>query len=155
MRQLIEYKIDQLNQDDLTEYTNVLVDSFGIKLAFDEYYNIITKDFVGGNIFLGAKLFSSKQIIGGICLEKAPIYKNEIYIENIFVDRKYRNNGIATNLINYVIENKFNLFSMNEVNLYLFCKEQVKDFYQIQNFTITDEWNENCEGKILRMDRKI
>ncbi len=46
--------------------------------------------------------------IDGILVGAAYVssYLTSLYIENIFVDKEYRNNKVATNLIKYVITNK-------------------------------------------------
>ena len=156
MDYLKEYNIEKLTISELNEYSHILATCFRENNYYNEYLENMKRNFDKGYIFLGAKLFNDKKIIGGICLEQVPIYKNEIYIDNLFVDFKFNKLGIATNLINYILENKFMLFGIDEVNLYLFCAKYMQSFYENRGFIVTEEFNDNpSKIMFLRMDRKI
>lgn len=155
MEYLKEYNIENIKLDELNDYTKVLSTCFRENNYYEEYLDNMKRNFDKGYIFLGAKLFNDV-IIGGICLEKKPIYRNEIYIDSLFVDSKFRKLGIASNLLNYILENKLNLFNLDEINLYLFCVEYMRQFYKNRGFDVTDKFNSNkSKIKFLRMDRKI
>lgn len=151
---LDNYDISVLNEEELENYTEKLVKAFDID-CYDIYLEDNINNYKRGHIFLGAKLFTDRTIIGGICLERKPIYKNEIYIEGLFVDKKYRNQGVATNLIDYIVENKIDIFNKNKIELYLFCEKKLKDFYVKNGFYETDIVMNNNMEKVLRMDRNI
>lgn len=155
MDRLNNYNIKSLDLNEIEDYTKVMLEAFDLEYNYDMYLDNNIYNYTSGHKFLTAKLVRENVIIGGICLEGKPKYRNEIFIEHIFVDEKYRNQNVATSLLEYIIENKNEIFKMNKINLYLFCENHVREFYLKNRFYETNiVMNKNLE-KVLRMDRNI
>ena len=155
MENLDNYNITGLFLNEVALYTKKLVKAFDLERDYEIYLDDNIFYYAHGYNFLVARHTLENEIIGGICLESKPKYRNEIFIEHIFVDEEYRNQGVATSLLEYIVQNKENMFKMNKIDLYLFCEEYVKQFYLKNKFYETDTiLNDNLE-KVLRMDRKI
>lgn len=154
MDYLDNYDIKLLEENEIGLYTKKLVEAFELEECYGLYLEDNINNLNRGNIFLGAKLIKNGLLIGGICLERKPIYKNEIYIENLFVDSKYRNQGVASNIIDYVVSNKLDLFKRNKIELYLFCEQYLEKFYKKSKFIVDDLYETNSQ-KVLRMKRNI
>lgn len=152
MEYLDEYKIEKLSIDEIKIYTLKMIKAFNIYLYEKSYLDNNIEKFDQGYIFLAAKTINENNIIGGICFDLNPNYFNQIYIDSLFVDRNYQANGIASNLLNYIVLNKDNLFNNRNINLYLFCREELQSFYEKEMF-ILDEKYENI--KTIKMVRKI
>lgn len=154
MDYLDNYYVNHLSSNELELYTQKLVEAFELEDCYNLYLEDNINNLKRGNIFLGARLIKSNSLIGGICLERKPLYKNEIYIENLFVDNRYRNQGVASSLMNYVVDNKKDLFGRHKIELYLFCEQQLESFYKKLKFNVYDYYQGDSQ-KVLRMSRKI
>lgn len=154
MECLDNYKIGFLDRDEIEIYTEKLVESFNVKNFYQIYLDDNICNYRRGYIYLVAKIISENLIIGGICLESKSKYKNDIFIEHLFVDSKYRNQMVATNLLRYIIDNKYYLFKSNKKCLNLYCDNNVKGFYEKNNFY--EEGSFICsDQKVFSMKRKI
>ena len=61
---------------------------------------------------------------------------------------------MATNLINYIVEHKLELFNRQKIELYLFCQSNLEYFYNKEKFILEDYYQGSTE-KVLRMKRNI
>ena len=117
---LIKYKKDiiYMYSKDLVEDERNKIDEYVITSAnemFEDYYNIIIDD----------------KIIGSILLKDMPQGK---LIDEIYIEKEFRNNGIGTDIIRKMLE--------NNRNIYLWVYKQNKKAISLYNrlgFIIVDE----------------
>ena len=93
---LIKYKKDiiYMYSKDLVEDERNKIDEYVITSAnemFEDYYNIIIDD----------------KIIGSILLKDMPQGK---LIDEIYIEKEFRNNGIGTDIIRKMLENNRNIY---------------------------------------------
>ena len=117
---LIKYKKDiiYMYSKDLAEDERNKIDEYVITSAnemFEDYYNIIIDD----------------KIIGSILLKDMPQGK---LIDEIYIEKEFRNNGIGTDIIRKMLENNRNIY------LWVY-KENSKAvlLYKMLGFIIVDE----------------
>lgn len=117
---LIKYKKDiiYMYSKDLVEDERNKIDEYVITSAnemFEDYYNIIIDD----------------KIIGSILLKDMPQGK---LIDEIYIEKEFRNNGIGTDIIRKMLENNRNIY------LWVY-KENKKaiSLYKRLGFIIVDE----------------
>lgn len=117
---LIKYKKDiiYMYSKDLVEDERNKIDGYVITSAnemFEDYYNIIIDD----------------KIIGSILLKDMPQGK---LIDEIYIEKEFRNNGIGTDIIRKMLE--------NNRNIYLWVYKENKKAISLYNrlgFIIVDE----------------
>ena len=117
---LIKYKKDiiYMYSKDLVEDERNKIDEYVITSAnemFEDYYNIIIDD----------------KIIGSILLKDMPQGK---LIDEIYIEKEFRNNGIGTDIIRKMLE--------NNRNIYLWVYKENKKAISLYNrlgFIIVDE----------------
>ncbi len=117
---LIKYKKDiiYMYSKDLVEDERNKIDEYVITSAnemFEDYYNIIIYD----------------KIIGSILLKDMPQGK---LIDEIYIEKEFRNNGIGTDIIRKMLE--------NNRNIYLWVYKENKKAISLYNrlgFIIVDE----------------
>ena len=117
---LIKYKKDiiYMYSKDLVEDERNKIDEYVITSAnemFEDYYNIIIDD----------------MIIGSILLKDMPQGK---LIDEIYIEKEFRNNGIGTDIIRKMLE--------NNRNIYLWVYKENKKAISLYNrlgFIIVDE----------------
>ena len=117
---LIKYKNDiiYMYSKDLVEDERNKIDEYVITSAnemFEDYYNIIIDD----------------KIIGSILLKDMPQGK---LIDEIYIEKEFRNNGIGTDIIRKMLE--------NNRNIYLWVYKENKKAISLYNrlgFIIVDE----------------
>lgn len=117
---LIKYKKDiiYMYSKDLVEDERNKIDEYAITSAnemFEDYYNIIIDD----------------KIIGSILLKDMPQGK---LIDEIYIEKEFRNNGIGTDIIRKMLE--------NNRNIYLWVYKENKKAISLYNrlgFIIVDE----------------
>lgn len=117
---LIKYKKDiiYMYSKDLVEDERNKIDEYVITSAnemFEDYYNIIIDD----------------KIIGSILLKDMPQGK---LIDEIYIEKEFRNNGIGTDIIRKMLE--------NNRNIYLWVYKENKKSISLYNrlgFIIVDE----------------
>lgn len=117
---LIKYKKDiiYMYSKDLAEDERNKIDEYVITSAnemFEDYYNIIIDD----------------KIIGSILLKDMPQGK---LIDEIYIEKEFRNNGIGTDIIRKMLE--------NNRNIYLWVYKENKKAISLYNrlgFIIVDE----------------
>ena len=117
---LIKYKKDiiYMYSKDLVEDERNKIDEYVITSAnemFEDYYNIIIDD----------------KIIGSILLKDMPQDK---LIDEIYIEKEFRNNGIGTDIIRKMLE--------NNRNIYLWVYKENKKAISLYNrlgFIIVDE----------------
>ena len=117
---LIKYKKDiiYMYSKDLVEDERNKIDEYVITSAnemFEDYYNIIIDD----------------KIIGSILLKDMPQCK---LIDEIYIEKEFRNNGIGTDIIRKMLE--------NNRNIYLWVYKENKKAISLYNrlgFIIVDE----------------
>ena len=117
---LIKYKKDiiYMYSKDLVEDERNKIDEYVITSAnemFEDYYNIIIDD----------------KIIGSILLKDMPQGK---LIDEIYIEKEFRNNGIGTDIIRKMLE--------NNRNIYLWIYKENKKAISLYNrlgFIIVDE----------------
>ena len=92
---MTDYKV----VDDINSVENLRRYSYGFGEDINKFYsNSLTNKTM---IAIGA--YIDEKLVGAAYISS---YLTSLYIENIFVDKEYRNNKVATNLIKYVITNK-------------------------------------------------
>ena len=117
---LIRYKKDiiYMYSKDLAEDERNKIDEYVITSAnemFEDYYNIIIDD----------------KIIGSILLKDMPQGK---LIDEIYIEKEFRNNGIGTDIIRKMLENNRNIY------LWVYKEnEKAISLYNRLGFIIVDE----------------
>lgn len=117
---LIKYKKDiiYMYSKDLVEDERNKIDEYVITSAnemFEDYYNIIIDD----------------KIIGSILLKDMPQGK---LIDEIYIEKEFRNNGIGTDIIRKMLENNRNIY------LWVYKEnEKAISLYNRLGFIIVDE----------------
>ena len=117
---LIKYKKDiiYMYSKDLVEDERNKIDEYVITSAnemFEDYYNIIIDD----------------KIIGSILLKDMPQGK---LIDEIYIEKEFRNNGIGTDIIRKMLENNRNIY------LWVYKEnEKAVSLYKRLGFIIVDE----------------
>lgn len=154
MDYLDDYIISTLVEPEIYSYTKEQLLAYESKESYNNCLESNLNKYFSGYIFLGAKLNKDYSIIGGISLDKENIRKRSIYIEDFFVNSNYRNMGVATNILDYIIENKKVLFQKRRIILSLLCEDYLQSFYEKQKFSVDNLFVTNNQ-KVLRMIRKI
>lgn len=94
---MADFRLVSIN--DIVQFDNIRKEAYGFSNSTSTFY--IEK--LLKNEMLGIGAYINNKLIGGACISS---YFDSLYIENIFVKEEYRNNKIASNLINYIIMNK-------------------------------------------------
>lgn len=123
-----EIKIEELNINDWDQYIK-------LKFQLDNYTNIMNFDIFKKkyqlikeqNSFIYVIKYNDKIITSGKLLIEFKIFENVAHIEDIIVDKDYRNNGYGKMLVNYIINeaSKYNCYK-----IILDCYKHLEPFYE-------------------------
>ncbi len=101
------------------------------KIPFIKFKKKFLNQMINEKIFIYEE---DNKIIGNIKIIKEQKFHNNfmyvLHIEDLVVDKNYRKNGIATKLINYVLEHELN----NCYKIVLSCNDELILFYNKFNF---------------------
>lgn len=125
--------IFELEKEDYREYITLINNFRECNISKDEFIKILENIKINGNIYI----YKIDNKIAGtisLLLEQKFIHNGAIYgyIEDLFVDETYRNMGIGSKLLDYVIDkvrkiNKCRIIKLNS-------NQQLIYFYQNKKF---------------------
>ena len=154
MEFLDDYIISTIGEDDITSFTKEQVLAYSGTENYDICLEENLVNFNSGYIFIGARLIKDFSIIGGISIEINSENKNKAYIEDLFVNSNYRNQGVATNMLEHIAMQKKKLFKKRNIILSLLCEDKLQTFYEKEKFKVDNLYIADNQ-KILQMKRKI
>lgn len=125
--------ISELKKEDYHEYITLINNFRECNISKDEFINILEKIKINGNIYI-YKI--DNKIVGTITLmlEQKFIHNGAIYgyIEDLFVAETFRNLGIGSKLISFVIEKAKNIEKCRIIKLN--SNHQLINYYKKKNF---------------------
>ena len=125
--------ISELKKEDYQEYITLINNFRECNISKDEFINILEKIKINGNIYI----YKIDNKIAGtisLLLEQKFIHNGAIYgyIEDLFVAETYRNLGIGSKLISFVIEKARKIKKCRIIKLN--SNLQLIKFYKKKNF---------------------
>ena len=125
--------IFELEKEDYREYITLINNFRECNISKDEFIKILENIKINGNIYI----YKIDNKIAGtisLLLEQKFIHNGAIYgyIEDLFVDKTYRNMGIGSKLLDYVIDKVRKIKKCRIIKLN--CNQQLIYFYQNKKF---------------------
>lgn len=135
--------ISCINENDYNDIFPLLSQLTNAPLIDQTFYNSIIKNLPNNHYIFVYRL--NNKIVGSITLiiEQKLIHGGRCvaHIEDLVVDQNYKNNKIATKLLNFCIEKAKN---NNCYKILLDCNEELVEFYKKTNF--------NYQGLCMRLN---
>ena len=123
------YIINEVTENDYLSFKNVFLQLENtIDFTEETFISVINENNKRNNFYKCIRLKSNNEIIGcGKIFFDIKLGNNKAYIDDIIIDKKYRNYGLGK----YLINNLINIAKGQKCYLCLLsCKDELKVFYE-------------------------